>query len=74
VKIKKKKSKRGFILYEFLDRYDISCSIQKSSMATENAIWFKVDYPSPKVMASKIIPGGAGWAKYPIPDDVSINT
>lgn len=34
-----KKTPRGFERAEFQDRYDIKCSIQDSSLATEAAIW-----------------------------------
>jgi hypothetical protein len=30
---------RGFRYYEFTDRYDGKCSLQESSLATEDAIW-----------------------------------
>lgn len=30
---------RGFLRGEFLDRYGEKCSIQKSSLATEDCIW-----------------------------------
>jgi hypothetical protein len=65
---------RGFTLINFQDRYDSQCSIQKSSLATEDCIWLGVDDPDPKIMASKTPQGGTGWVKYEIPDDVSINT
>jgi len=35
-----KKTERGFSITEFKDRYGIVCSLQKSSLATEDAIWF----------------------------------
>lgn len=34
---------RGFLLGQFWDRYGELCSIQKSSLATEDAIWLGVD-------------------------------
>ena len=34
------KTNRGFQLIEFRDRYDAACSLQKSSLAHEDAIWF----------------------------------
>lgn len=68
------KTNRGFDLIEFNDYYDEGCSIQKSSLATEDCIWIGIDDPKPKIMASKIIDGGVGWAKYPIPADVQFNT
>jgi hypothetical protein len=72
--MKKEKTNRGFELIEFADLYDNKCSLQKSSLATEDAIWFGVDDPDPKIMASKVQEGGTGWVKYPIPDDVLIKT
>lgn len=38
---------RGFTRYDFTDLYGAECSIQKSSLATEDAIWFGVDEPPP---------------------------
>ena len=32
-------NQRGFARGEFVDRYGEQCSIQKSSLATEDAIW-----------------------------------
>jgi hypothetical protein len=34
---------RGFALIKFADLYRQECSIQKSSLATEDCIWFGVD-------------------------------
>jgi hypothetical protein len=36
-------TERGFALGTFQDRYGAACSIQKSSLATEDAIWLGVD-------------------------------
>lgn len=41
--MKLKKSERGFSFVEFTDLYGAECSLQKSSLATEDAIWFGVD-------------------------------
>lgn len=38
---------RGFTLYEFVDRYGESCSLQESSLATEDAIWLGIDAIDP---------------------------
>jgi len=43
--MKTKKTERGFRIAEFKDRYDNNCSIQKSSLATEDAIWLGIDNP-----------------------------
>ena len=34
---------RSFVRIDFVDRYDNNCSIQKSSLATEDAIWLGVN-------------------------------
>lgn len=34
---------RGFAHANFKDQYDANCSIQKSSLATEDCIWLGVD-------------------------------
>ncbi len=70
----KHKTCRGFTYGKFQDLYNQACSIQESSLATEHAIWLGVDDAIPKILASKIIQGGTGWAEYPIPDDVHITT
>lgn len=36
-------TKRGFDIAEFTDLYGLSCSIQKSSLATSDALWLGVD-------------------------------
>jgi hypothetical protein len=36
-------SQRGFAIHTFLDRNGIECSIQKSSIATEDCIWLGVN-------------------------------
>ena len=39
---------RGFHRIDFTDRYGENCSLQKSSLATEDAIWLGID--DPKIM------------------------
>lgn len=65
---------RGFDIIEFNDLYGEKCNIQKSSLATEDAIWVGVESANPQIMASKTIEGGTGWVKYDIPDDVLLTT
>jgi hypothetical protein len=78
--MKKSKTQRGFSIIEFEDRYGVKCSIQKSSLATEDAIWLGVDDPDPKIMAVDAIKEGiftketTGWVPYPIPDSVLVHT
>ena len=40
-----KHTQRGFAHMEFEDLYGEGCSIQKSSLATDDAIWFGIDEP-----------------------------
>lgn len=78
--MEKKKTQRGFEYYAFRDRYDVECSIQKSSLATQDAIWFGVDNPDPKVMAVNADKVGVktdetvGWVDFPIPEEVLLKT
>lgn len=55
MKLKRVKTPRGFGLIEFKDRYNVDCNIQKSSLATEDAIWFGAK----EIGLKKII--GGGW-------------
>lgn len=75
---------RGFGRIEFDDCYGAKCSIQKSSLATGNAIWFGVNDANPQIMAStairmglKPVEGGEkdnGWVPFNVPDDVLMTT
>jgi len=78
--MKQSLTQRGFALIEFTDRYDALCNIQKSSLATEDAIWFGVADANPIIMASQAAAHGVitsetcGWVPYPVPNEVSLNT
>jgi len=74
MELKQTKTNRGFGLIEFTDKYEAKCTLQKSSLATEDAIWLGVDDANPKIMASKVMEGGTGWVKYLLHPDVMINT
>jgi hypothetical protein len=71
---------RGFSIGTFTDLYGVPCSLQKSSLASEDAIWIGVDDPQPKVMACEAAIVGVvtdqitGWVKYPIPGQVEMAT
>jgi hypothetical protein len=74
------KTERGFAIGEFTDRYGAKCSLQKSSLATEDAIWFGIDDANPQIMASDAqrlgIPtkSNNGWVKFEIPKEVLLST
>lgn len=61
---------RGFELVEFKDFYGYNCSIQKSSLAEEDAIWIGVTGANPKIMDSQTLE----WGEYSIPEDVLLTT
>lgn len=74
------KTARGFSIVRFDDIYNVECSIQKSSLATDDAIWIGVDDANPKIMASQAARFGietqetCGHISFPFPDEVSFNT
>ena len=80
MKITTGKTHRGFELGQFKDLYGKSCSIQKSSLATDDAIWFGINDAEPRIMASHAEALGVdtdkttGWIPYPLHKDVSLNT
>lgn len=60
---KLKKTERGFEYAEFTDYNGVSCSIQKSSLATEDAIWLGCNEADPQHLTS------SGWEKLRFPKD-----
>lgn len=75
-----KHTQRGFAYIEFFDHYDNKCSLQKSSIASQDAIWLGVDDANPQVMARDAATLGVktnettGWVPYPLPAAVSLTT
>lgn len=67
----------GFKFAQFTDRYAHTCSIQKSSLGTEDAIWIGVNDVDPKIRVTNAKKLGiitnetTGWIPYPVPEDVS---
>lgn len=64
---------RGFEILNFKDYYDELCDIQRSSLATTDAIWLGTHGANPKILASKTPEGGTGWVEYSLSDDVFIS-
>lgn len=59
-----KRTQRGFVCGKFSDRNGEKCSLQKSSIATEDAIWLGIDDADPKMF----IPyGNPSWRPLPLP-------
>ena len=75
-----KKTARGFELITFSDRHDEACSLQKSSLAFEDAIWLGVDNANPRILhgdAKKLgiqTSATSGWVDYPLPPEVDMTT
>ena len=69
MELKESKTHRGFKIIEFKDLYGDQCNIQKSSLATEDAIWFGIENGNPKILKN-----GEGWVEFPIPEEVLIST
>ncbi len=71
---------RGFELIRFKDEYGSLCSLQKSSLATADAVWLGVNDADPKIMVSEAAKFGirteetVGWIPYPIPVGISLTT
>jgi hypothetical protein len=78
--VKMAATSRGFSRGEFKDLYGIECSIQKSSLASEDAIWLGVNKANPQIMASDAARHGVvttettGFVPYPVPSCVSFDT
>ena len=67
--MKKKQTNRRFDYIDFKDRNGIECSLQKSSIATEDCIWLGCNDAAPQV----IVPG-KGWTPVKMPPDYVANT
>jgi len=40
MELRKEFTGRGFAILYFVDRYGMTCTLQKSSLATEDCVWF----------------------------------
>lgn len=67
--MKVKRTQRGFRLVEFIDRYGAKCSLQKSSIATEDCVWLGPDEANPQILVA-----GQGWKPIPLPEDAVCHT
>lgn len=68
MKFEKCYTKRGFELLNFYDHYNELCDIQRSSLASEDAIWLGTHSPNPQILQD-----GIGWAEYPLPKNTLIS-
>ena len=73
-------TQRGFGKGKFKDAYGAECSIQKSSLATKDAIWLGIEDAKPQIMCNNaernglVKQGDCGWQPFEIPKDVMLTT
>ena len=60
-------TERGFEVIKFQDRNGEQCSLQASSLATEEAVWLGCNEVVPLVLVQD-----EGWKPVPLPDDALI--
>jgi hypothetical protein len=68
--MKVEQTNRGFDIAEFKDKYGEQCSLQKSSLATEDCIWLGISKPKLTVFEN------SNRGKYLVadmPDNMSVN-
>ena len=66
--MKAEKTNRGFDIINFEDRNGNKCSLQKSSIATEDCIWLGCDDADPKVLKD------GRWQSVEMPEEYIANT
>lgn len=66
MKTESKYTNRGFGIIEFTDSKGVECSIQESSIATEEAIWFGCDDADPQIFVPY---GNPAWRKLEKPPE-----
>jgi len=64
------KTQRGFDVLEFQDRNYTECTLQKSSLATEDCIWLGADKIGLKEFVANRIP--LSWTEFPEVDEHSM--
>lgn len=67
--MKIEKTSRGFAITRFTDFNHVSCSLQESSLATDDAIWLGCDDANPR----HLVPG-TGWTTIEMPPNTVMNT
>lgn len=70
------KTNEGFDFKCFKDKNEEDCSIQKSSIATEDTIWLGVNVPKVIALAKELHPERSdivGWLSVPLPECANIS-
>lgn len=67
----KSTTERGFALISFKDYFNVECSLQKSSLATHNAIWLGVNDTEFTIFEDKNM---GKYIRTKLPPNFSVNT
>lgn len=81
MEFKYKRTDRNFAVVEFTDHYGVECSLQESSLASDEAVWLGPDKPNPRILVSDAVRLGlptngehCGWVDYTMPKEVLTDT
>ena len=89
INFNKTTSKRGFDKLLFKDYYNNGCSLQISSLASDECVWLGIENAQPRILTRDAIRLGllkeaeaphncygepCGWVEYPVPEEVSFTT
>lgn len=66
-----KQTNRGFDITEFTDKYGEKCSLQKSSLATEDCIWLGISKPKLTVFENS---SKGNYLVVDMPDNMSVSS
>ena len=78
--LKLQKTGRGFDLIIFNDEYGNLCSLQESSLATKDCVWFGINDADPQILASDASKLNietnktTGRIDYKLPEEVELKT
>jgi len=67
--MKIEKTTRNFEIIKFTDEFNVKCSLQKSSLATEDSIWFGCNDANPRVLIKE-----QGWQPIKMPSEYLADT
>lgn len=82
-------TKRGFGKLLFSDYYNKKCSLQMSSVSSDECVWLGIEDAEPRILTTDAIRLGVikdkdaprnpfgdpcGWIEYPVPQEVSFTT
>lgn len=69
MEINRTTTNRGFERLEFTDLYGVDCSLQESSLATDEAVWLGCSQPNMKKLVQF-----EGWVPVEMPENHQVTT